>query len=783
MGCCGCCSASAIDPNEALDKVKEEAPEILIDGEEFKFAFAYTRDQVYFTTFRILVKDKQGMFGDSVEWRSIPYTSIKCFYVETAGTLDPDVELGYWASGISNGEFERYSMMASPATTISFKKDGVDLFALQSLLNQKIFNPSSALVEVAPQPEGMDDGEKLSQFVDLLGGDARAIDPKVVQAQLRVDPPILLPDENVDMAFRCGRDTTCFTNRRLLKIDVKGLTGKRVNYKTYLWSSIRAFAVETPGMFLDRDCEIKLWNSISHIDEQCFGMDLRNSSTDIMAIQRYLSDMLLGQDEAPPSDQADAREGEDDSGGGWKAWLCGDSRQVDAAEADRKFHEEIRLLQGSETCEMAFKSARDMILFTTKRLVMVDVQGLTGKKVEYKSFPWNTIQAFALQSAGFLIDKDSEMMLWTDIYYSYYTEEEEYEEGEETKTRTVYIPDPGQSYFSVDFDKSKVDLPAIGRYLASRCAVLGSQASVPPTSFPVTTGEPWLIEKFLGWLGDDYRQCDPDELDAQLHGDCSMLLPDEKVQMGYVCGRDTVIMTTHRVMKIDVQGFTGKKVLYLSLPWTKIKSYEVESAGTFDLDAKMAVAIKSAWYNKEIGAGLEIDFSKGRADILAVSKYISAQVIGSADGSSSVAREVMPPQEEGLVGQFLSWIGDDYKQISAEEATEKLTSDPALLLPDETVDLAFKCGRDMIVYTTKRYMKIDVQGWTGQKVNYKSLPFKAMTCFSVTGAHQHPFDRDCEIKMLADVGDWGLDVKKDQGDIMAAYTIMNKKVILSKLGM
>merc|ERR1719181_32034 len=420
---------------------------------------------------------------------------------------------------------------------------------------------------------------------------------------------------------------------------------------------------------------------------------------------------------------------------------------------------------------------------------MIDTQGMAGKKVEYKSIPWGCVQAFGLQSAAAFLDKDSEMMIWTDIYYSYMTEKITEGEGDDAKEVTIYIPIKGPvSQISVDFQKDKVDLPAVGRYLASRCAVLGSQAAMPPTPAPeemlgMFQGEPWLIEKFLGWLGDDYGQCDPDELDAQLHGDCSMLLPDEKVQMGYVCGRDTVIMTTHRVMKIDVQGFTGKKVLYLSLPWTKIKSYEVESAGTFDLDAKMAVAIKSAWYNKEIGAGLEIDFSKGRADILAVSKYISAQVIGSADGSSSVAREVMPPQEEGLVGQFLSWIGDDYKQISAEEATEKLTSDPALLLPDETVDLAFKCGRDMIVYTTKRYMKIDVQGWTGQKVNYKSLPFKAMTCFSVTGAHQHPFDRDCEIKMLADVGDWGLDVKKDQGDIMAAYTIMNKKVILSKLGM
>jgi hypothetical protein len=53
------------------------------------------------------------------------------------------------------------------------------------------------------------------------------------------------------------------------------------------------------------------------------------------------------------------------------------------------------------------------------------------------------------------------MMIWTDIYYSYHSEEEEYGDGEDTQTRTIYIPDPGQSYFSVDFQKDKVDLAAV----------------------------------------------------------------------------------------------------------------------------------------------------------------------------------------------------------------------------------------------------------------------------------------------------------------------------------
>ena len=81
-------------------------------------------------------------------------------------------------------------------------------------------------------------------------------------------------------------------------------------------------------------------------------------------------------------------------------WFTGDSRQIDADEADRMFHEDVGLLQGSETVEMAFKAARDTILFTTKRLVVIDVKGLTGSQIEYKSIPWGCVQAFALQVTG-----------------------------------------------------------------------------------------------------------------------------------------------------------------------------------------------------------------------------------------------------------------------------------------------------------------------------------------------------------------------------------------------
>ena len=122
----GCCSAEAMSAEDALASVQEQAPEIPIDGEEFLFAFAFTRDQVYFTNYRILIKDKQGIFGSSIAWKTIPYSSIQAFYVETAGAFDSDVSLGLWPAGWATGEFHTDKMMDSPKYSISFKKDAVD---------------------------------------------------------------------------------------------------------------------------------------------------------------------------------------------------------------------------------------------------------------------------------------------------------------------------------------------------------------------------------------------------------------------------------------------------------------------------------------------------------------------------------------------------------------------------------------------------------------------------------------------------------------------------------
>lgn len=69
------------------------------------------------------------------------------------------------------------------------------------------------------------------------------------------------------------------------------------------------------------------------------------------------------------------------------------------------------LLQG-EQAVAAFATFRDSAVFTTKRLIVRDAQGLSGKKVEIYSLPYSSINMWSSENAGTL-DWNSELELWT----------------------------------------------------------------------------------------------------------------------------------------------------------------------------------------------------------------------------------------------------------------------------------------------------------------------------------------------------------------------------------
>ena len=67
------------------------------------------------------------------------------------------------------------------------------------------------------------------------------------------------------------------------------------------------------------------------------------------------------------------------------------------------------LVQG-EAIVSAFQTVRDQVVFTNKRVFVINVQGITGKKTSYFSYPYSKIQYFGIETAG-VFDIDSELVL------------------------------------------------------------------------------------------------------------------------------------------------------------------------------------------------------------------------------------------------------------------------------------------------------------------------------------------------------------------------------------
>lgn len=88
--------------------------------------------------------------------------------------------------------------------------------------------------------------------------------------------------------------------------------------------------------------------------------------------------------------------------------LFGNATEIDAKALQKDLD---ALLADGEQIVRAFKIMRDMFVFTDKRLVLIDKQGLTGKKAEYHPIPYKAISHFSVETAG-TFDMDAEMKIY-----------------------------------------------------------------------------------------------------------------------------------------------------------------------------------------------------------------------------------------------------------------------------------------------------------------------------------------------------------------------------------
>ena len=100
------------------------------------------------------------------------------------------------------------------------------------------------------------------------------------------------------------------------------------------------------------------------------------------------------------------------------------------------------------------------------------------------------------------------------------------------------------------------------------------------------------------------------------HGHC--LVGNEQVLVAFKTIRDWIVFTDWRVIHVDVQGLTGSKKQYKSVPYRGINAYAIESAGTFDLDGEIKLYVS--------GMGL-IEFKIGRdSDVNALQMLLAEKL-------------------------------------------------------------------------------------------------------------------------------------------------------------
>lgn len=88
--------------------------------------------------------------------------------------------------------------------------------------------------------------------------------------------------------------------------------------------------------------------------------------------------------------------------------MLGLSSEADAEKVEAQLE---KILIENETVELAYQLVRDLTVLTDRRIILVDKQGITGKRTEYVSIPYKSIVKFSVETAGHF-DMDADITLW-----------------------------------------------------------------------------------------------------------------------------------------------------------------------------------------------------------------------------------------------------------------------------------------------------------------------------------------------------------------------------------
>jgi Bacterial PH domain len=335
----------------------------------------------------------------------------------------------------------------------------------------------------------------------------------------------------------------------------------------------------------------------------------------------------------------------------------------------------------------------------------------------------------------------------------------------------------------LDFNKNCVDLFKIKYYLSRRImevSKLERGAPVPLNALTHAQPDPKGFERLAQWLGENQRELDPTELSTEFHTNTKILLDDEDVLMAFQAGRDVSLFTNLRVMIIDVKGLVGCKIEYTSVPYRSIHAYSVETAGIWDMDSELKLYTRNRWHLAKI----DLEYRSGKTDIMQIQKLLSAFIVGRHTDSKLIfGPKNYGSHERKAVGfsSLAAGFFDHSKEIESHDINAKLHTDIPMLLEEENVLRAFCQARDMFVYTNRRLLIVDTKGLSGQRVQYKTIPYKYIHGFEFeTAGH---LDRDAEVYCYTTISKiHNDDVPRAVGLLQTKQSILVKHTDIYEIG-
>lgn len=274
--------------------------------------------------------------------------------------------------------------------------------------------------------------------------------------------------------------------------------------------------------------------------------DRRGFKPDLVFMHRVMSEKILGKVEGQPSvaDTAPNPNG-DMFTKNLQTWLEGEKGEVPFSEAQAILDAERFLLPGEEVT-FAIRLWRNTMVLTKKRMIMFQRYGIWGRIMDYTSFPYRSMVAFQTRSAG-VIRIGGEIRVWTST------------------------PAWREHRFGISLinglDKSPGAATALARHL-----LLTERNGFNPSSSLLEGRGPLAP---IHWLFGNYDNMDEAQAEAKIRNDAPLLY-EEQIFAAFSVGRDLLVLTTLRVLLVDVQWFSGKSVEYRSIPYSSCRMWRVD---------------------------------------------------------------------------------------------------------------------------------------------------------------------------------------------------------------